>query len=175
MTPRGLDKRRQLVLVRHAKSSWEDPAVADHDRPLANRGRKALGRMSAHLEDEHIRPDVVLCSSARRTRETLDGIRPSLGKHVRIEIENGLYDAGLDDLLTRLQTIDDSTRSVLVIGHNPGLAELVELLSAHDPAPSDPHEVPTGAIAVFTFAGPWSRLGAAVVSHDSMWRPRPPR
>ena len=117
----------------------------------------------------------MLCSSARRTRETLDGIRPSLGKHVRIEIEDGLYGAGVDVLVTRLQTIDDTTRSVVVIGHNPGLAELVGLLSAHDPALPNPHGVPTGAIAVFSFVGPWSRLGSAVVSLDNLWRPRPPR
>jgi phosphohistidine phosphatase len=160
------DKRHRLVLVRHAKSSWDDPTLSDHDRPLARRGRKALDRMRAHLEDRDVRPDVVLCSSARRTRDTLDGIRHGLGGHLRIEIEDGLYGAGADQILARLARLEDAIASAVVIGHNPGIADLVDLLAATG------QDVPTGAIADLSFAGPWSALGSTTVSLDDLWRPR---
>jgi phosphohistidine phosphatase len=159
-------ERHRLVLVRHAKSSWDDPALNDHDRPLARRGRKALERMRPHLEDRGVRADVVLCSSARRTRETLDGITAALGGHPRIEIDDGLYGAGADQILARLATLDDAVATAVVIGHNPGIADVVDLLAATE------HEMPTGAIADLSFTGPWSALGSAAVSLDDLWRPR---
>jgi phosphohistidine phosphatase len=160
------DERHRLVLVRHAKSSWDDPALSDHDRPLARRGRKALERMRPHLENRGVRPDVVLCSSARRTRETLDGIKDGLGGHPRIEVEDGLYGAGADDIVARLARLDDAIATAVVIGHNPGIADLVDLLAATD------QDVPTGAIADLSFRGPWSALGSTAVSLDDLWRPR---
>jgi phosphohistidine phosphatase len=166
VTSNGGDERRRLVLVRHAKSSWDDPTLSDHDRPLARRGRKALERMRPHLEHRGVRPDVVLCSSARRTRETLDGIRGGLGGHPRIEIEDGLYGAGADQIVARLERLDDAIATALVIGHNPGIADLVDQLAATDQA------VPTGAIADLSFTGPWSTLGSTAVSLDDLWRPR---
>ena len=172
MTGGERSNRHQLVLVRHAKSSWDDATVPDHDRPLAGRGHKALRRMQAHLEDRRIRPDVVLCSSARRTRETLDGIRDGLGGHPRVEIEDAVYGADAEDLLARLALIDDDIKRVLVIGHNPGIADLVDLLTARDSPTPPPDAVPTGAIAVLSFAGPWRRLGPAAASLDSFWQPR---
>jgi phosphohistidine phosphatase len=166
VTSDGGDERHRLVLVRHAKSSWDDPTLTDHDRPLARRGRKALARMRAHLEERRVRPDVVLCSSARRTRDTLDGIRDGLGGQPRIEVEDGLYGAGADQILARLARLDDKTATAMVIGHNPGIADLVDLLGPGD------QDVPTGAIAELSFTGPWSTLAATAVSLDDLWRPR---
>ena len=168
------DDRHRLVLVRHAKSSWDDPMVADHDRPLAARGHKALRRMRTHLDELDIGPDVVLCSPARRTRDTLDGIREALGRHPRVEIEEVLYAADAEDLVTRLGRLTDEVRSAMIVAHNPGLADLIELLTVPHAA-SLPDAVPTGAIAVLSFAGPWYGLGPAVATLDSFWRPRPPR
>ena len=165
MTSAG-DERHRLVLVRHAKSSWDDPALGDHDRPLARRGRKALKRMQLHLEERGVQADVVLCSSARRTRETLDGITAGLGGHPRIEVEDGLYRADADQILARLATLDDAVATAAVIGHNPGIADVVDLLAATD------QDVPTGAIADLSFTGPWSALGSAAISLDDLWRPR---
>jgi phosphohistidine phosphatase len=162
----GGDERHRLVLVRHAKSSWDDPTLSDHDRPLAQRGRKALDRMRSHLENRGVRPDVVLCSSARRTRDTLDGIRHGLGGHPRIEIEDGLYGAGADQIVARLGRLEDAIATAVVIGHNPGIADLVDLLAVTD------QDMPTGAIADLSFAGPWSAVGSATVSLDDLWRPR---
>src|SRR5262245_53987958 len=140
------DVSRRLVLVRHAKSSWDDPTLGDHDRPLAPRGQKALRRMREHLDESKIRPDVVLCSSARRTRETLQGIEKALGRHAVVEIEDRLYGADAPELLARLRSVGDDAGTVLVVGHNPGLADLIDLLAAGDA--SVPEDVPTGAIAV---------------------------
>ena len=148
----------ELHLLRHAKSSWDEPGLPDQERPLAPRGRKASKKLARYLRDQEIRPDLVLCSSARRTQETLERIRSSLGEPV-VEIEDGLYAAGAASLLARLRELPDAVESALLIGHNPGFQELVLLL-----APSEPRlaaKFPTGALASFVIAEPWSRLGEA--------------
>jgi len=84
---------RHVVVIRHAKSSWDDPSAEDHDRPLSKRGRNALPRLLDHIEGLELPPDLVMCSSSRRTRETLDGIRPAFGRKARIETKAELYGA----------------------------------------------------------------------------------
>src|SRR5438876_10156760 len=96
---------KTLYLLRHAKSSWEDVALADHDRPLASRGRRASRTIAAHLRKQAIVPSLVLCSSARRTRETLERIRAGLGEEIEVQIEDGLYAASASDLLARLHPV----------------------------------------------------------------------
>ena len=148
----------ELHLLRHAKSSWDEPGLPDHERSLAPRGRKAAKKLARYLRDQEIRPDLVLCSSARRTRETLERIRSSLGEPV-VEIEDALYGAGSDDLLARLRGVPEGVGSALLIGHNPGLQDLALAL-----APSEPPltaRFPTGALASFALAGPWAQLGEA--------------
>jgi phosphohistidine phosphatase len=164
--------RRTLVLVRHAKSSWDESSLPDHDRPLARRGQKALPKMRDHLEHLRIHPDVVLCSSAVRTRQTLDGIRDAFGTGADIEIEDDLYAADAEDLLARLTRLGDDVGSALMVGHNPGVADLVDLLTGGQNAPD---AVPTGAIAVLSFEAMWSGLAPATASLDSFWQPRPAR
>src|SRR5215471_3225928 len=93
---------RTLYLLRHAKSSWDDPALADHDRPLAPRGRKAAKRIGARLRSDETPVSLVLCSSALRARETVDLVAPP----GTIEIEDGLYGASADELLQRLRQVD---------------------------------------------------------------------
>ena len=147
---------KRLYLLRHAKSSWDDPALADRDRPLAPRGEKAGNKLAKHLEQEKIRPALVLCSSARRTRETLERIAPGLGK-TQVEIEDGLYAASEGELLARLRRIPDSVDSVMVIAHNPGLQDLALSLGG-DSAAALAESFPTGALA--TLAVPsWGELG----------------
>jgi phosphohistidine phosphatase len=164
------DERRQLVLVRHAKSSWDDPTLTDHERPLARRGRKALPRMRGHLEELKIRPDVVLCSSARRTQETFDGIRNALAGKPEVKFEDGLYGASADEMLSRLKQLSDDVRCAMVVGHNPGMEDLGDLLTSG----GDVDAVPTGAIALLSFTGSWRDLEASAASLDDIWRPRPP-
>src|SRR5215212_9196904 len=111
---------RRLFLLRHAKSSWKDRELADHDRPLAPRGRRATKLIAEHLRQQSVVPAVVLCSSARRTLETLERISPALGEEVSVHLERELYAASEQSLLERLRGLEDGVESVLVIGHNPG-------------------------------------------------------
>ena len=132
---------RTLWLLRHAKSSWDDPALPDHDRPLAPRGLKAGKRIRRWAADHEVRPDLVLCSTAARARETLALVQPALGSPgVRFEV--GLYHASAEFLLVRLRALDAHLDDVLLIGHNPGLHDLAHVL-----APPGPDAVPTGALA----------------------------
>jgi phosphohistidine phosphatase len=172
MSDAGDHGRRHVVVVRHAKSSWDDPALADHDRPLAPRGRKAVRRLRDHLEGLAVRPDVVLCSSSRRTRETLEGISPALGG-ARVEIESELYGADVEELLARLRRIDDPVTCALLIAHNPGVADLTDLLLAPGAAGDAVIDAfPTAAAAVLSFAAPWRELQPGSASLESFWSPR---
>jgi phosphohistidine phosphatase len=121
-------QNKQLVLLRHAKSSWDDPFLEDFDRPLAKRGRKAGKQLSTWLDAQAIRPDLVLCSPAVRTRETLALIADAIGPAARIDYDKALYLAEMEDLLTRIRQTDPAAHSVMVIGHNPGLHDLAVAL-----------------------------------------------
>jgi phosphohistidine phosphatase len=144
---------KRLWLLRHLKSSWDEPGLADHDRPLAPRGQKAGKRVRRWASEHDVRPDLVLCSTAVRARATLDLVSPALGAPV-VEIEGGLYHAWADDLLARLRIVAPDLESVLMIGHNPGLHELAALL-----APPGPAAFPTGALAELQVdVDEWSEL-----------------
>ena len=119
---------RELLLVRHVKSAWDDPSLADHDRPVAPRGVKALRHLRDYLKRTDYRPDVVLCSSSRRTVDTLDGIRAALPNRASIEVADELYLANADTLLARLQALDDTIRCAMVVGHNPAIEDLAQRL-----------------------------------------------
>lgn len=151
---------RRLHLLRHAKSSWDSPSASDHDRPLAPRGRRAASALAGHFG--RIRPpDLVLCSSARRTVETLDHLRPALPDGVPVSVEPGLYGADAGALLGRLHRVPADTATVLVVGHNPGLGELaLELVGDGDPSllARLRGKYPTGALATVSFGGPWQDL-----------------
>ena len=124
---------RSLYLLRHAKSSWADPALSDHERPLAPRGRRDAKRIAAHLLELGIAPELVLCSTALRTRETLELIRPALDAAAIVELEAALYAAWAETLLERLREVPDERRSVMLIGHNPGLEDLALMLASAGP------------------------------------------
>ncbi len=153
---------KRIYLLRHGKSSWDDPSLPDAERPLAPRGRKAARRIADHLRVAKIRPEVVLCSSARRAVETLEAIRPVL-EDASIEAEDALYAADEDRLLSRLRDLPDDVASVMVIGHNPGLQDLGLLLAAGgEDLPGLREKFPTGALATLEadVAG-WRDLGPA--------------
>jgi phosphohistidine phosphatase len=132
---------KRLWLLRHAKSSWDEPGLADHDRPLAPRGRKAVGRIRAWAAEHDVRPDLVLCSTAVRTRATLELVVDALGSPV-IEFEDGLYHAWEADILSRIQAVPADVGELLMVGHNPGFENLVALL-----APPGVEAFATGALA----------------------------
>jgi phosphohistidine phosphatase len=164
---------KRLYLLRHAKSSWKDVSLADHDRPLAPRGRRASKGMARHLRDRGIEPDLIVCSSARRARETLDRIAPALGT-TAIEIEPGLYGASARGLLGRLHDVPDEIESVMLIGHNPAMEELAIDLARPSPAASElTAKFPTGALAVLTFAAStWQKLGHGTAELVELVKPR---
>jgi phosphohistidine phosphatase len=148
-----------LYLLRHAKSSWADPTVADRERTLAKRGRRDAKRIAKHLRRIGGEPELVLCSPAERTRETLELTRPALGA-AEVEFEEELYGASCDELLARIRLVPDSVDSVMLIGHNPGLHELaITLSSTGDELERLKAKFPTAALATLTTAGSWSRLG----------------
>jgi len=150
---------KRLYLLRHAKSNWDDPELADHERPLAPRGQRAAKAIATHIAAEGIEPALVLCSSAVRTRETLDRITPALGSP-EVEVEDGLYGAGAGALLERLRRVPDSVSSVMMIGHNPGIEELaLELAGSGDDIERVERKYPTAALATLTVPGDsWPEL-----------------
>jgi phosphohistidine phosphatase len=144
---------KTLLLLRHAKSSWNDPGQSDHDRTLTPRGRRAAELVGLYLAQRGDPPSLVLCSTARRALDTLEPLRHRLG--VPFEARRELYLADPDALLEVLAGIDDRESCVLVIGHNPGLHELVLQLARHgdDEARARLREgFPTAALAVLELA-----------------------
>src|SRR5690349_17594098 len=116
---------KTLLLLRHAKSAWSDPRLDDHDRPLNGRGERAAKAMADRIARKAPRPDLILCSTAMRTRQTLAPLLKRLdGPAPPISLENGLYLASDDALLVRLQAVADDVPTVLLIGHNDGIGQL---------------------------------------------------
>lgn len=152
-----------LYLLRHGKSSWSDPSLADCERPLAQRGRRDTGRIADHLVRLEIEPELVLCSSAVRTRETLELVRPALGAASTVRLEAELYAASSDSLLKRVRAVPETVTSLMLIGHNPGLQDLALLLaSAGSELERLEAKFPTAALATLTVpAAPWRRLSEA--------------
>jgi phosphohistidine phosphatase len=152
-----------LYLLRHAKSSWSDPTLPDQERPLAPRGRRDAKRIAKHLLRLGIMPELVLCSSAERTRETLELVRPALGATATVRLEEELYAADAETLLERLRAVPEELASVMLIGHNPGLQDLALLLtSAGTELDRLKTKFPTAALATLTLATTtWRRLSPA--------------
>jgi len=152
---------RRLVLLRHAKSSWETAGLADHDRPLAPRGRRAVAALRRHLAGADIAPDLVLCSTARRAVETWDGVAPAWPPGTPVELTRELYGATAADLLRRLGQLPATIGCALVVGHNPGLEDLARGLAGSGPADLLRRlhtKFPTGAVATLLVPEPWADL-----------------
>jgi phosphohistidine phosphatase len=157
-----------LYLLRHAKSSWDDPALADHDRPLSTRGRRNAATLAEHVRREGIAPALVLCSTAARARETLAVVLPAIDVEAEIRLEDALYGASADELLDRLRSVPETAGSVLVVGHNPTLEDLAARL-----APGEaPERLPTCAFVELEAAGPWANLGESPCRIVSVTIPR---
>lgn len=155
MTPAG---HRRLILTRHAKSAWDDPTTADHDRPLNGRGRRAALELGEWLGSRGYEPDQVLCSTASRTRETWARIVAApLEVMPEVDYLDALFQASPDVMLNVLRGANGDC--VMMIGHNPGIAELAAMLPARAPVDPDFQRYPTAATLVvdFEIAG-WSDL-----------------
>jgi phosphohistidine phosphatase len=152
---------RQLLLMRHAKSSWDDPRLSDHARPLNPRGRAAAAAMRGMMHAVGLAPDIVLVSSARRTLQTLEALEPWDDTPL-VEPMDALYLADPAQLLQVLHGVAETARSVLLLGHNPGLHDLALMLAGSgDEAVR--HRLgegfPSGALAEFSVPGSWAALG----------------
>jgi phosphohistidine phosphatase len=150
---------RQLLLLRHAKSSWDDASMPDRDRPLNARGRRSAAAMRQAMRDLGLAPDVVLVSTSRRTMETMEALEPWDDTPLT-EPMDSLYLADPVQLLAVLHGVAETVRSVLLIGHNPGMHDLALTLAGPPGGNSAAGRAmtegfPTGALAEFVIAGSW--------------------
>lgn len=146
---------KRLCLIRHAKSSWNHPSVEDHERPLDERGEEDAKAMGEILTENKVKPDYILASPAKRASDTATLIAESIGfAKDQIITDENLYEAGVEDLLAIIQSLDNKHKSVLLVGHNPGLTYLANYLA-------DDHVVnlPTcGAYCVDFDTNDWSEI-----------------
>jgi phosphohistidine phosphatase len=151
---------KTLHLLRHAKSSWNDPDLDDHDRPLSKRGRETARAIAAYLRRAKIAPDLVICSTAVRARQTLDPITKAI-KPPKVVLERGIYEVAQEKIWKHLWKLPESADCVLLIGHNPGLHDLALALADAGSAelvPPRGGKFPTGALASFRFDGAWKAV-----------------
>ncbi len=153
----------QLLLLRHAKSSWDDPAIADRDRPLNRRGERAAAAIGRVMSELDLIPGLILASPARRSMQTLAALAP-FPAGVRIDTPEALYLAEAPSLLAMLHDFPEREAGVLIIGHNPGLHEFARMLVGPARPTADSERLaqhfPTAALAEFAIAGRWRALAA---------------
>jgi phosphohistidine phosphatase len=178
------DPGRTLVLFRHAKSAW--PGVPDHDRPLARRGIGAAPVMGRWLREAGLLPGQVLCSTARRARETWQFAQAGLAATPPVTFDVRIYEGAATDLLTVIGEVPPATGTLLLIGHNPAIEDLALLLAAAPGAAAGPgpagaapgdlermrSKFPTAAIAVLQFHGTWPRLAPGAARLTAFVTPR---
>jgi len=157
-----------LLILRHAKSSWKDDALPDHDRPLNKRGKADAPRMGALLRREELLPDLVLSSTARRARATAEMAVEESGYEGELRLDRELYSFDAEPYLEVLAELDDDYRCVMVVGHNPAMEELVEVLAGHY------ERMPTAALAQIELPiENWSELEDEVEGRlVHLWRPK---
>lgn len=168
---------KNILLLRHAKSAWSQPGLDDHDRPLNKRGERAAEAMAEHIVHNAPRPDLILCSTAVRTRQTLAPLVHRLTAPAPpIALERGLYLASEASLLVRLRAVPEDVRTVLLIGHNEGIGELaVALAGMGEPVLLERlrEKYPTGTLATFEIEDePWRSLAPGAADLMSFVRPR---
>ncbi|WP_030417208.1 SixA phosphatase family protein [Streptomyces sp. NRRL S-1448] len=188
----------RLVVLRHAKSAWP-PDVPDHERPLAKRGRRDAPAAGRWLFAEGCVPDLVLCSTSRRTRETWDLVAPELGGRPEVVFEPRVYGASAAELLDVLREIPEQRRTVLLIGHQPGVQDVVlSLAETEESGGAGEREgavegegegdvgggalarvrakFPTAGVAVLALSGAWADLapGTAALTHFAVPRGEAP-
>lgn len=168
MLPIREDNVKTLLIMRHAKSSWDDPNLDDHERPLNKRGKHDAPRMGDLLRAENLLPDLVLSSTAIRARRTAELVVQSSGYSGEMRLRRDLYEAEADTYLSVLKQLPEDCQRVLLIGHNPGLEHLLGLLC-------DVWErLPTAALAVVSLPlESWKELQAEPQGALlRIWRPK---
>jgi phosphohistidine phosphatase len=167
---------RTLLLMRHAKSSWDRPELTDVDRPLAARGRQAAPRVGRWLAGQRLIPDLVLGSPARRVGETWQLVAPALGGEIAFRTLSDLYEGTPDRLLEVLRGVEIEIRMLMLIGHNPALGALAQSLAGAGPAKALERlrtKFPTAAVAVLSFEiDRWAELAAGGGRLRELVRPK---
>jgi phosphohistidine phosphatase len=157
----------RLSLLRHAKSSWDDPGLDDHDRPLNARGRKAAALMGKFIAAEGLLPDRICSSTSLRTRQTLAILTQQWPGEVETQFDRALYLAEPDTLLAEVKRAPKGTGHLMLLGHNPGMEQFAAALLANGPSnaiAAMTRKYPTAGLAVFALATEtWSKteLGSA--------------
>src|SRR5258708_2379031 len=161
-------RMKTLFLIRHAKSSWDDTALPDKDRPLDDRGRRDAPKMGKRLAKRDVKPDLILSSPARRALTTAEVIAEKLDYKLKdIVVDNRLYAGGADDLLNVIHELRDKLERVMLFGHNPEFTELAHRLS------SKITHMPTWAIAEFpVHAKAWSNIGKGKGAKNALDYPK---
>ncbi|NJO23907.1 MAG: histidine phosphatase family protein [Sphingomonadales bacterium] len=160
-----------LSLLRHAKSSWDNPSLRDFDRALNERGRDAAPRMGAYMAAHDIVPELILCSPSVRTRQTLELVLPHFTARPPVLYEDAIYLGTPSALLKRIRKVDVDVKHTMIVAHDPGLHHLAMGLSGSgdtDLLQSLAEKFPTAALAVIVFGGrSWSKvqLGAGRLKH----------
>jgi len=165
---------RTLILVRHAKSSW-DLDVDDHERPLSGRGRRDAESIGRLLAEQSLRPELVLCSTATRTRETWDRATAGGAEATDVQFLESIYHAWVPELVRTLREVPDEIGTLLMLGHAPGIPDLVEHLCVRTDSPfwtQLERKYPTSGLAVITANAPWRELGQGRAQLASFAVPR---
>ncbi len=167
---------KTLYLLRHAKSSWDHPGLRDHQRPLAGRGQKAAPRVGSYMSERGYEPELVLCSTSERTRQTWALVEPELSTRPDVRFLDEVYHASAGSLLVLATEIPDDYSSAMLIGHNPGMHAVADWLSGHgDDEVLDELGVkyPTAALAVISFdVAHWSDVRAGAGTLEDFKKPR---
>jgi phosphohistidine phosphatase len=145
---------KTLLLLRHAKSSWKNPELKDFDRPLNKRGLKAAPLVGALMRERKLSPDLIISSPAVRARMTAALVAESGGLQTELRYDERIYEAEVPALVKVVSQIDEAAATVAIVGHNPGLQELLKFLTDEE------HEFPTGALALVSLKlDKWSNVG----------------
>ncbi|MFG2117267.1 SixA phosphatase family protein [Streptomyces sp. NPDC048718] len=169
----SVDTPRRIVLLRHAKADW--PQTTDHERPLAERGRTDAPVAGRRLAGTGIGFDLALCSTALRTRETWKLAVQELSERPKTVYEERIYEASPGELIALINETPDTIDDLLVVGHNPGMHGLADILAAESEGDALTRMTrtgfPTAAFAVLTFNGPWKSVEPGTAKLVDFWAP----
>ena len=160
---------KTLLILRHAKSSWKNPHLSDHDRPLNPRGKKAAPRMGRLMKDENIIPDLIICSTAQRARDTMNLCIEASGFNGAVVQEPDLYGSTAYDYIEVINRHAEQQDIVMTIGHNPTCEELLYCLT------DQRHRMPTAALAAIKLdLSSWQELQTSETKGElkNLWRPK---
>lgn len=159
---------KTLLILRHGKSSWDDPQVSDHERPLKKRGKRDVPRMGTLLGKQNLIPDLIVSSTAERAFRTAELVAESCGYTGVIRRTGTLYHGSLHDFTKALNEVDDDCDRVMIVGHNPGFEELLKTLTGRE------ERLPTAALARVNLPiASWNELTLNTRGTlESVWRPK---